>query len=236
MISYSNSPPYNVATTASYTCDTGYGLSGEGTRTCQEGDRTSANGVWSGTAPPTCVAITCTSLSPVDNAVITYSPDTTSPFDLETSALHSCVDGFFLSGSSTRRCEGDGSSTSGMWSGSAPICTGITNLDTSIHSNMIWSVFADVMCPTLTDPQNGAITLSVDNAGTSTAMYSCNTGYALTGGDTVRTCTGVVIEGQEWTGTAPSCEGIIIIYSTDLVHHVSLCTCSYHVFLPSSAW
>ncbi len=109
---------------ATYTCDTGYGLSGEGTRMCGEGDRSSTNGVWSGT-PPTCVAITCSSLSPITNGRISYSPDTTSPFDLGTVATYSCDNGLFLSGSESRTCEGDGSSITGMWSGTAPICSGV---------------------------------------------------------------------------------------------------------------
>ncbi len=67
------------------------------------------------------------------------------------------------------------------------------------------------MCPTLTDPQNGVITLSVENDGSVMATYSCNTGYALTGGDTLRTCTAGV-----WDGLIPTCEGI---YKFPSVHH-----------------
>ena len=41
-----------------------------------------------------------------------------------------------------------------------------------------------------------------------TAIYQCNSGYELTGGDTVRTCTG---DGSsplgQWNGTAPTCTG-----------------------------
>ncbi len=67
------------------------------------------------------VAITCSALAQIINGTISYESST---FGFGSSATHSCMDGFFLSGSSTRRCEGDGSSTSGIWSGSAPICTG----------------------------------------------------------------------------------------------------------------
>ena len=123
VIAYSDTPaPYDFGTMATYTCDTGYGLSGDITRTC-DGDGSSPNGVWSGSAP-TCNSITCTSLSPITNGRISYSPDATSPFDIETVATYSCIDGFFLSGSDTRTCEGDGASFSGMWSGTAPICSG----------------------------------------------------------------------------------------------------------------
>ena len=41
-----------------------------------------------------------------------------------------------------------------------------------------------------------------------TATYQCNSGYELTGGDTVRTCTG---DGSspvgQWNGTTPLCTG-----------------------------
>ena len=43
-----------------------------------------------------------------------------------------------------------------------------------------------------------------------TATYQCDSGYELTGGDTVRTCTGdgSSPEGQ-WNGTAPHCTGMV---------------------------
>lgn len=71
-------------------------------------------------------------------------------------------------------------------------------------------ILADDFCPTLDDPENGSITLTIGPTGISMAMYNCDTGYALTGGNPVRTCTGETIDGQEWTGTEPSCEGIYI--------------------------
>ncbi|XP_064384964.1 uncharacterized protein LOC135333878 isoform X2 [Halichondria panicea] len=183
VIAYSDTPaPYDFGTMATYTCDTGYGLIGDITRTC-DGDGSSPNGVWSGSAP-TCNSITCTSLSPITNGRISYSPDATSPFDIETVATYSCIDGFFLSGSDTRTCEGDGASFSGMWSGTAPICS-------------------DVVCPTLNSPENGQISFSVETDGSTTATYSCDTGYGLSGGDSVRTCTAGV-----WTVPAPICEAI----------------------------
>ena len=40
-----------------------------------------------------------------------------------------------------------------------------------------------------------------------TATYSCNEGFGLSGGDVVRTCggDGRIVTG-EWSGSAPSCE------------------------------
>ena len=63
------------------------------------------------------------------------------------------------------------------------------------------------MCPALTNPVNGMITFATDMTGDfefmTTATYSCDTGYVLVGGDTVRMC----VSDQEWSGTAPTCEG-----------------------------
>ena len=69
------------------------------------------------------------------------------------------------------------------------------------------------MCLVLLYPENGLITYSEDsvpNAGfMEMATYSCNPGFGLSGGDTVRTCVGAAASSGEWTGTAPYCRGII---------------------------
>ena len=70
-------------------------------------------------------AITCSALNPITNGTITYDLDTSDPFDFGTTATITCNIGFNLGGDSTRTCSGDGLSTNGMWSGSAPICSGI---------------------------------------------------------------------------------------------------------------
>ena len=128
---------------ASYSCVSGFGLSGgDATRTC-EGDGSSPTGVWSGVVPSCggmhsigniflCIemyifsktAITCTSLNLINNGLITFSPDTTSPFNYGTTATHSCNQGFYLVGNIARNCVGDGSGLIGTWSGSAPVCAG----------------------------------------------------------------------------------------------------------------
>ena len=64
------------------------------------------------------------------------------------------------------------------------------------------------MCPVLTAPTNGVITYSGGSSALlGTATYSCNTGFRLSGGDTVRTCVGATGSSGEWTGTAPTCQG-----------------------------
>ena len=69
--------------------------------------------------------IMCSALSSISNGVITYSPDTSNPYDFGTIAAHTCNSGFFLEGAQLRTCEGDGSlTTSGRWSTIAPACSG----------------------------------------------------------------------------------------------------------------
>ena len=75
--------------------------------------------------------------------------------------------------------------------------------------------FVAITCTRLILPTNGIISYATDITAPfdyrATATYSCDPGYGLSGGDTVRTCfdspDGV---GGEWTGTAPICRGIHI--------------------------
>ena len=66
-------------------------------------------------------------------------------------------------------------------------------------------------CGNLTDPHNG----QVNTSGTKleqTATYSCNTGYNLVG-DSTRTCQAR----GEWSGSAPTCLGILL---SNIIYHV----------------
>ena len=58
-----------------------------------------------------------------------------------------------------------------------------------------------VDCGTLTAPTNGTISFTTTTFG-STATYSCNTGYTLSGGS-IRTCQ----SDGTWSGSVPTCEG-----------------------------
>ena len=99
----------------------------------------------------------------------------------------------------------------------------------------IFLILAVVDCGNLTDPLNG----QVNTSGTTfrqTATYSCNTGYNLVG-DSTRTCQAT----GEWSGSAPSCQGVLLMSNLILIlcaffgaslsePHISgtaLCRCVY---------
>ena len=73
------------------------------------------------------------------------------------------------------------------------------------------------MCPDLPDPTNGRVTFSTDSLApfslTTTATYTCNEGYGLSGGSTTRTCGPNAVntnpEGT-WSESAPTCEGELV--------------------------
>ncbi|XP_064386241.1 P-selectin-like isoform X3 [Halichondria panicea] len=156
MISYDATT--NMAT---YTCDTGYTISGATPITCMS-DGTSA-GTWS-PSPPTCTIVTCPVLtSPTNGALSTTSRD------YLTSVTYSCDTGYVLTGNSgsARTCQ-----ATGLWSGVAPTFT-----------------CPPFDCGSLDAPSNGAVNTSSGTTFMMTATYTCNTGYTLIGANT-RTCGG----------------------------------------------
>lgn len=71
----------------------------------------------------------------------------------------------------------------------------------------------EITCGELTEPTNGYISYTFDTTAPfdfqTNASYACNTGYGLFGGNTIRTCVESTAGPGEWTGYAPTCEGII---------------------------
>ncbi len=67
-----------------------------------------------------------------------------------------------------------------------------------------------MVCPSLTAPMNGLITYATDTTSPfdyqTTATYSCDTGYGLSGDDSARTCVSSGGPG-EWNGIELTCEG-----------------------------
>ena len=73
-----------------------------------------------------------------------------------------------------------------------------------INLHVIFLILIVVDCGNLTAPANGQVTLTETTFGR-TANYSCNTGYNLVGNST-RTCQ----ETGEWSGSVPTCEGMLL--------------------------
>ncbi len=158
-----SAPTTTFGEQANYTCQTGYGMSGAATRTCQ------ADGNWSDTAP-TCTLKDCGALANPANGTVSASPTT-----YGSTANYACDTGYALTGSASRSCL-DG----GLWSGDAPTCPVV---DCYSPPGISWG--------------------TVSQTGTtygSTATYSCSTGWSLSGAPT-RTCGG---DGY-WSGTLPIC-------------------------------
>ena len=72
--------------------------------------------------------------------------------------------------------------------------------------NNFYSVFVVVDCGSLEDPDNGQVDFS-NTAFESTANYTCNLGYNLTGSSN-RTCEA----NGNWSGDPPSCERKLLKY------------------------
>ncbi len=70
------------------------------------------------------IAVICDPLSNPTNGLITYSPDTTPPYEFETMASYRCNEGFGLTvGDTTRICV-NSVTVSEQWSGIEPECAG----------------------------------------------------------------------------------------------------------------
>ncbi|XP_064388229.1 sushi, von Willebrand factor type A, EGF and pentraxin domain-containing protein 1-like [Halichondria panicea] len=151
--------------TGTYSCNTGYVLSGSATVNCE------ASGGWS--TRPTCDVISCGPLPFISNG----SPDTPTSTSFGGTGTYSCNTGYVLSGSATVNCEG-----SGGWS-TRPTCE-------------------IVSCGSLPSISNGSPDTPTSTSFGRTGTYSCNTGYVLSGSATV-TC-----EASGGWSTRPTCEVI----------------------------
>ena len=78
-----------------------------------------------------------------------------------------------------------------------------------------------VNCGALTNPANGQVSYIAGTTFGQRATYSCNTGYKLVGSGT-RTCQGA----GSWSGSAPTCQGKL------LLHPTCMCTWCRQVFCP----
>ncbi len=153
------SNPFQFGTTASFFCNEGFYVSGHSSiRICTGSGATS---FWEGEQPvcigecagalhfsveiqcchcylwltsfDTCTATVCTSLAPPTNGFISFGPDTTSPYDYQTTATYVCIEGYGLfGGDRTRQCISE-SANIGQWSGIAPMCESECLRDNRLH-------------------------------------------------------------------------------------------------------
>ncbi len=146
-------PPYNFGTIATYLCDTSYGVTGDSILTCGVGSGTT--GTW-GSSTTTCerelkcmfvavfniyncliTGITCQSLAPIMNGMISYLPMTT-PYLFGSAAQYTCNDGFYIQGNDVRTCASDGSSSTGVWSDTSPVCSGKSHIFNFWFMDLFW--------------------------------------------------------------------------------------------------
>ncbi len=206
--------------TAVYSCDPGYNLSGSMTRTCQ------ADGMWT-VAAPTCTIVDCGALKNPTNGTVVASPTT-----YGSKADYTCQTGYGLAGTSPRICQADGN-----WSGTAPTCgladcpappsiangapttTGTTFGSTATYAcnpGYELSGTATDTCQADRSWSDSPPTCNIVDCGSpaigfgsyspfattygSTVKFTCNDCYALSGAST-RTCQA---DGT-WSGLQPTC-------------------------------
>ncbi|XP_064386386.1 CUB and sushi domain-containing protein 3-like isoform X2 [Halichondria panicea] len=131
--------------------------------------------------------VTCSDiLLTISNGAITYAGGSTNNRPVGATGTYTCNTGYTLNGGTTNRTCG----SDGMWSGSAPTC----------QRN----------CPELPSLANGMIMYSAGSTNNipflSNAVYSCNTGYTLTGGTLNGGTTRVCVGGGSWNGSPPTCQ------------------------------
>ena len=143
------------------------GMTGSGGVVAGGGGATVTGGAGGATTAP---VIDCGPLSNPDNGTVS-APDTT----VDGVATYTCGTGYGPSGSSTRKCQPDGT-----WSGTDPICV-------------------PASCPALSEPPGGTVSAPALTYG-SIASYACSTGYDLTGVAS-RKCQ----SDGTWSDAAPTC-------------------------------
>ncbi|KAH3700415.1 hypothetical protein DPMN_075391, partial [Dreissena polymorpha] len=218
-----NATTYNE--TATYTCATGYYLTGDAVRTCD------TSGIWSMSAP-TCVIYDCGNPSEPENGLVNYAEGTT----YNQSAAYSCIPGYEMNGIMLRVCQADGS-----WKGTSPTCqlrdcgnltvnNGVvtfSNGATTYNATATYTCYTGYLlngeavrtceasgswsspaptcvirdCGVLQEPVNGTVQVGLTTFG-SWATYVCNPGLYLLGNQ-YRQCD----QTGNWTGTESVCLG-----------------------------
>jgi len=170
----------SVGVQCTFVCNTGFGIVGAAVLTCVAG--TGTVGTYN-LPPPTCAAITCPALGALANGAVSCSDAN----NFGSVCTSSCNAGFFLDGTATSTCVGDGSSATGAYNTALPTCVAIT-------------------CPAFAAPANGAVSCSNSVNFGSVCTFTCNAGYAVNGAVTSTCGAGA---GTSATGSfdaaAPTC-------------------------------
>ncbi|XP_078666070.1 uncharacterized protein LOC144908390 [Branchiostoma floridae x Branchiostoma belcheri] len=116
--------------------------------------------------------IQCPTLTPPENGAL--SPEGANSYD--DVVTFTCNQGYELGGASSVRCRADQ-----IWSDSVPTCT-------------------PIQCPTLTPPENGALSPEGANSYDDVVTFTCNQGYELEGASRVR-CRA----DRTWSDPVPTC-------------------------------
>ena len=83
--------------------------------------------------------------------------------------------------------------------------------------HVVFLILTAVDCSNLTNPANGSVNHTAGTIFRQTATYSCNTGYNLVG-DNIHTCQAT----GEWSGSAPTCEGMLLHSVTCHTHSLQM--------------
>ncbi|XP_055799804.1 E-selectin-like isoform X1 [Salvelinus fontinalis] len=165
---------FSFDSTCQYSCEEGYRLSSSGPVRC------TASESWS-EQPPTCELVLCSELYEPEKGSMACSHPLGS-FSYLSTCTFTCEEGYerLASSSATLQC-----GASGQWNDSQPQCVAVS-------------------CPTLQQPQDGAISCGEDLTYGSSCNFSCSEGYLLKGALTV-TCTSAA----EWSEEIPHCEVVL---------------------------
>uniref|UniRef100_A0A8C7ZCR0 CUB and Sushi multiple domains 3b n=1 Tax=Oryzias sinensis TaxID=183150 RepID=A0A8C7ZCR0_9TELE len=160
---------FKIRSKVHFTCSEGYELIGSSERMCFP------NGTWSGTQP-FCKPVQCGNPGTPSNGRVFRLDGTT----FSHSVIYSCMDGYILTGPTTRLCQANGT-----WSGTQPNCTMINCGDPGV-------------------PANG-LRYGEDFTIGQNVTFQCQPGYRMEeDGSPVRMCT----HNGTWSGSMPICTAV----------------------------
>ncbi|XP_070403552.1 CUB and sushi domain-containing protein 3 isoform X11 [Nothobranchius furzeri] len=160
---------FRIRSKVFFTCSEGYELIGSSERMCFP------NGTWSGTHP-FCKPVQCGNPGTPSNGRVFRLDGTT----FSHSVIYSCMDGYLLTGATTRLCQANGT-----WSGLQPNCTMINCGDPGV-------------------PANG-LRYGEDFTIGQNISFQCQPGYRMEeDGSPVRMCT----QNGTWSGTMLTCTAV----------------------------